>query len=137
MTTKREILLLICETPGWQPAQPVPASVERHLNELFSRGWIHPRLDGWEATGEALDAYPRFVTDPEIADPEAPLPGVRAIAENGADPAVSLDRVTTFILALMGELPLPTILRCAAITRGQLPANVHLTEVAHSIGETL
>ncbi len=71
--TKRAILIAICENPGWQPTQPIASHVETGLSELRDEGWIVPRLDGWEATGAALHAYPQFSTQLDIADPEATM----------------------------------------------------------------
>lgn len=61
--TKIELLTTICETPGWQPAQPVASHVETALGELRRDGWILPRLDGWEASPDALECYPNFYED--------------------------------------------------------------------------
>jgi hypothetical protein len=76
--TKRSILVAICENPGWQPQQPVGQQVETFLNQLLDEGWITPRLDGWEATPQAIDEYPQFATQLDIADPEATMRGVPA-----------------------------------------------------------
>jgi hypothetical protein len=64
----RELLLAICETPGWAPNEP-SSIVERSLAELNANGWIMPRLDGWEATPAALDAYPDFRDEGDLENP--------------------------------------------------------------------
>lgn len=68
--TKRELLVNICENPGWSPAESSDV-VDRHLSELRVDGWIADRLDGLEATPRALDAYPDFLGEGELANPDA------------------------------------------------------------------
>lgn len=60
--TKKEILIAICEVPGWAPTHE-SSSIETTLRELHDEGWIIPRLDGWEATTTALEHYPHFEVD--------------------------------------------------------------------------
>jgi hypothetical protein len=66
--TKRELLISICENPGWHPIAH-DASIERWLRELIEEGWIVPRLDGYEASARALTNFPDFVAQEEIAAP--------------------------------------------------------------------
>ena len=65
--TKRQLLLEICESPGYIPAES--SEIDRHMVALNAEGWIISRLDGWEATARALDEYPQFFSQPDIADP--------------------------------------------------------------------
>lgn len=65
--TKRDVLVGICEQPGWSPPGE-SSQIERWLSELQNDGLIVTRIDGWEATHIALDAYPRFEKWPEVAD---------------------------------------------------------------------
>lgn len=70
--TKRDIIMAICENPGWSPPWPDPGSfVQTALQQLVSEGWIVPRLDGYEATPQALAEYPAFTHQDDIRDPEA------------------------------------------------------------------
>jgi hypothetical protein len=72
MMTKREVLISICENPGWSPAWPDPGSrVQEILTQLNEEGWILPRLDGYEATPKALTEYPHFASEEDLRDPEA------------------------------------------------------------------
>lgn len=101
--TKREVLLAICETPGWSPPEPVGQQMESFLLQLSQEEWITVRLDGWEATPEALDAYPAFATQLDIADvSKAPVTTV-AHVDDATLQKESEDRVALFIWALMEE----------------------------------
>jgi hypothetical protein len=99
---KRELLLAICETPGWQPPSDC-ASIERELSELAREGWILPRLDGWTASPRALDRYPTFTEQDDIADPSGDV-----CADADARP-VPRERVVALIEALLYEMSVPRV----------------------------
>jgi hypothetical protein len=69
--TKREILIAICENPGWSPPE-ASSSCERLLAELVAEEWIISRIDGYEASPKALTEYPVFrgtaMEDPDVGD---------------------------------------------------------------------
>lgn len=119
--TKREILLAICEAPGWQPAQPVSSSTERALGELHAEGWILPRIDGWEATPKAIDEYPDFIQAdiakaadallPPPAEPPVPAPPL----------IVPLERVECMVRAMVEVMPVIAVMKMLAATPEQLP----------------
>jgi hypothetical protein len=70
--TKRDIIMAICENPGWHPPMGDMGSyVETALQQLTTEGWIIPRLDGYEATPQALAEYPAFNHQDDIKDPQA------------------------------------------------------------------
>lgn len=70
--TKRDILLAICENPGWHPPATENGSrTHTLLAALNEEGWILPRLDGYEATPKALTEYPVFPTQEDLIDPDA------------------------------------------------------------------
>jgi hypothetical protein len=70
--TKREVLLAICENPGWHPPAMVNGShMDAMLTQLKREGWILPRLDGYEATPQALNEYPHFTSQVDLLDPDA------------------------------------------------------------------
>lgn len=95
MTSKRDVLLAICETPGWQPPADI-ISVADHLDQLFTEGWIAARQPhGYEATPKALDAYPRFAGQDDIADPDATSPATKF--EAGSNPSQELKLPSLFI----------------------------------------
>jgi hypothetical protein len=98
MSDKRELLLAICEQPGWIP-DPDAALVDHLLAELQQEGWIFIRLDGWEATPKALDRYPDFAGQDDIADPDG---SVERVAEHRTVPR---DRVVRLIETLLYQLP--------------------------------
>lgn len=78
--TKREVLMAICENPGWHPPTLENGSqMHTYLTQLNEEGWILPRLDGFEATPKALKEYPAFVVQHDIRDLNAldEAPGVR------------------------------------------------------------
>lgn len=62
--TKVELLMAICETPGWNPAGS-SSSESTALDQLVGEGYVVPRLDGYEATALALEHYPNFFVDPD------------------------------------------------------------------------
>lgn len=70
--TKRELLIAICENPGWAPdgLLSLGSSEERALSELITERWIENRLDGYEATPHALVEFPDFPSQEDIRDPE-------------------------------------------------------------------
>lgn len=79
--TKREVLIAICENPGWQPSEPGPALCVA-LDQLVSEGWVVQRLDnGYEVTDKALDEYPTFESQEDIANPES----IRAIKDESGE----------------------------------------------------
>jgi hypothetical protein len=119
MTDKRVLLLAICETPGWQPGVHDEA-VEPLLEQLSDEGWILPRLDGWTASPKALDRYPTFTDQDDIADP-----GGDVCADADARP-VPRERVVALVQALLYELPLP---RVQALVQ-KAPAAQHLNETS-------
>lgn len=70
--TKREVLLAICENPGWHPPKLENGShMDVILTQLNREGWILPRLDGYEATPQALNEYPHFTSQVDLLDPDA------------------------------------------------------------------
>lgn len=124
MTSKREILMAICEVPGWVPPED-SSSVDRSLAELQAEGWIAPRLDGFEATPQALDGYPQFYSQVDIAD-TTPLP-------NHGSECVPLDRVANLVGILLCEVPLPRVLALASTKAETIPADV--LKIAYEIAQ--
>jgi len=105
--TKREVLIAICEEPGWEP--PNINGIERYLDELRDEGWITPRLDGWTATGRAMDEYPYFLDQSDIAQ-EPPAPEVIDTQY------VARDRVIVLLVGMLRELPISRVYAIAATT---------------------
>lgn len=72
--TKRQILMAVCENPGWYPPSAVEVDdqqgAEQHLRVLLAEGWITHRLDGYEALPLALEHYPDFEGKGDLEDPE-------------------------------------------------------------------
>jgi hypothetical protein len=122
--TKREVLLQVCENPGWEP--PDVNGIERHLDELRSEGWILPRLDGWAATPRAMDAFPDFTQQADIADPTE--------REHAEHRCVAADRVVTLVVGMLRELPIATVLAIAAASN---PATGPEWEIAVEIVERM
>lgn len=117
---KIETLRAICEEPGWQP--PIEcSSLERYLNELQREGWIIPRLDGWEASPDALSAYPHFVVDSDntvIAEP--PIGGSTNTGDELPVPMIARERVETMLRFLLDCVPVTGLYLACAITPSQL-----------------
>lgn len=120
MTDKVHLLQLICEMPGWQPHEQA-SSIERTLQELVNGGWIAPRLDGWEATHQALECYPNFYLGDEgevrgevtVAPPES----------DGSAPAgtVERSRMDTLVRAMLEVMPMSHVARLLRATPADLP----------------
>lgn len=102
--TKREVLLQVCENPGWEP--PDVNGIERWLDELRSEGWILPRLDGWAATPKAMDAFPDFREQLDITNP-VPAPHVEHLC-------VGAERVVALVAGMLRELPVGKVMAIAA-----------------------
>jgi hypothetical protein len=116
VNSKRQVLLAICDTPGWHPPES-SASADRFLEELEREGWVISRLDGYEATPKALDAYPRFDEQGDIADPEPIVASAFSITKGG----VSLERVELLVACMLCELPLSRVIGMLEATREQVP----------------
>jgi hypothetical protein len=130
--TKRDVLLAICETPGWQPPEE-SSTIDRHVQELAADGWILPRLDGWEASPKALDNYPRFDDYPAIADPEPAPP-----APEPADPAfIPVERVTALIAALLCEFPLVKVMVFTNLRLEQVKVDETTARLARGMAEAM
>ena len=123
MVTKREILIAICEQPGWAPPEN-GSHTERYLSELQAEGWITARLDGWMATAKAMDEYPYFIDQSDIAE-EPPVVDREYVPR---------ERVLNLIVGLLRELPLQ---RVFAIAATQHPASGPEWQVANHIVEEL
>ena len=76
--TRREVLVAICESPGWAPPE-ASSSLEQILRALRDERLIASRIDGWEATPQALAAYPDFIGHGDLEDSTA--------ADRAAQPA--------------------------------------------------
>jgi hypothetical protein len=109
--TKREILKAICETPGWSPPArgtlDALADIDRSLHALLAEGWIVSRIDGWEATANALEAYPHFKLDEQGRVVAAP-PGDEQSADREA-PTVPLERVEALLAVILSDLPVRAV----------------------------
>lgn len=70
--TKRELLIQVCEHPGFPPSGAVDESTGELLRELANEGWIQAQQDGWFATAKALLLHPDFeeTADGSIVEPE-------------------------------------------------------------------
>lgn len=131
MTTKRQVLIRICETPGWHPPED-SSSLDRFLEELVKEGWVISRLDGYEATADALDAYPRFDAQGDIADP-TPIVASAAMIAN----TVPLDRVENLIAALMCEVPYLKVIGMVLAQRSQIPQDAALWREAEALAKRM
>lgn len=130
--TKRELLLAICELPGWQPAQPVSTSVERGLKELKDAGLILGRLDGWEATSTAIDAYPVFEGHPDLFDADAVAPAPPSPAPQAHPHVVAL-----FYLLLQDKMTIATGERLVQAAREHTPGESITDRVAGELAALL
>jgi hypothetical protein len=124
-TTKRQILIQICEIPGWQAPED-SSTIDRFLSELQNEGWVNARLGGYEATSQALDSYPQFLGQADIADGEPPPP---------VD-GVPVERVAYLLGALLCEMPLAKVLALTKVVPATgIPADV--LEIAQSIAQQM
>ena len=124
MVTKREILIAICEQPGWAPPED-GSHTERYLEELQAEGWIAPRLDGWMATAKAMDEYPYFLDQADIAEEPPPVEPHEYVAR---------ERVVNLVVGFLQELPLQKVFAIAAT---QHPASGPEWQVATHIVEEM
>lgn len=134
LSSKRQVLIGICETPGWQPPEE-SSSIERWVSELQREGWVLPRLDGFEATPAALDAYPYFDAQADIAAESSHNNGFER--PEGAPEAIAVARVATLIEALLHELPLTQVELLVSVTPSLLPPNQWLHTVALQLAERM
>lgn len=74
--TKRELLMEVCEHPGYPPSGATDVQTDRLLRELAREGWIAAQQDGWFATPKALLLHPDFEEAPDgsIVEPVEPEP---------------------------------------------------------------
>lgn len=101
--TKREILVAICDSPGWQPPADAPPSMTQAIDQLAIEGWIGARKPhGYEATDQALDAYPVFEGQKDIRDRSQGLVIPPAPAQDGR-PAHPGNEVTLPSLFIRNE----------------------------------
>lgn len=106
--TKRDVLLQICENPGWEPPNQGNGT-ERFVDELKVEGWIQSRLDGFHATAKAMDGYPAFAEQADIAEEERPEPAAQV--DHGG--YVPHDRVVALIINLLHEMPVGKVFALA------------------------
>jgi hypothetical protein len=128
--TKREVLLAICELPGWAPPED-SAKVEVHLAELIREGWTCPRLDGYEATQQALDAYPAFPSQADLSDPYVTT---EAVSPASGD-TIPTEQVLRFVIGLLGDVPIVKLYQAA--TRQNVPQGTMIREVALAVVEAM
>lgn len=126
--TKREVLIAICEQPGWEP--PDINGIERFLDELRAEGWITPRLDGWTGTARAMDEYPYFLDQDDIAEQPPPPPEVVETHY------VARDRVVMLLVGMLREMPVSRVFAIATASTEYLP-NTQEWEIAEHIVEEM
>lgn len=111
VTTKRELLLFICDYPGVTWDTPDEFKSRCGLTELLAEGWIMEMLGGFEPTAKALDQYPLFLEQADIADQEhqlrwpnesPPIPEVSS-DESPSEDVDAVERVALLLIALMTE----------------------------------
>lgn len=129
--TKRDVLLAICEHPGWQPTEQ-SSTIDRWLSDLQAEGWIVPRLDGWEASPAALDSYPDFA-QADIANPH-PTP---ARPSDQLATLVPLDRVAIVLAAALQQLPLTTVAGFTTLSMATLGCDKATWAVARTLARRL
>lgn len=130
--TKREVLIEICENPGWEPPHH-GNGVERHIDELQHEGWIITRLDGFTATSKALEGYPYFAEQADIAE-------IRPQPEAEERACIPRGIVVAFVAGVLDELPLPKVLAIAHRAARKVSAEAQVApewEVATHIVERL
>lgn len=124
--TKREVLIEICENPGWEPPNQGNGT-ERFLDELKAEGWIQPSLSGFHATTKAMDGYPYFIEQADIAE-ERPHVEHRC---------VPMDRVVALVRRLLVEMPVGQVFALATMPeRGEGSRGPEL-EIARRIVERM
>jgi hypothetical protein len=118
---KRSILIQVCEMPGWTPPSNAGLRTETALEELSIDGWLIPRLDGWEATPQALREYP-FGSGRD----EAVVPADES--------TVPIDRVVSLIAAMLETMPFVQVVRLVTTFHA---ADETTSRVARGLAEEL
>lgn len=117
-----DLLAEICDNPGWQPT----AEQEEIARDMVEGGWIIARLDGYEATPEALECYPHFWQE----DRMPPIEPVRS------DEVVPFDHVVALLYALLTVVP---FMHLAALCEERKPVGAAglRWDVARGLAETM
>lgn len=114
--TKRELLLRVCEQPGF--VLPDSSALLQAAEELNREGWVSwsgMGEEGLEATSRALDAYPDFASQSDIAAPP-PEPAAEVAAQ-----VITQSRLHTFVHALLSDgVPLSTVAMAACTVPASL-----------------
>lgn len=131
--TKLEILRTICEMPGWQPPTE-SSSIERYLQELLNEGLVIPRLDGWEATAEALECYPNFY---EGFDGKVRGERTGERTQSASPGSVPAERVEVLVRALLEVMPIMSAARLLQASRADLPEEELGWEAARKLTQTM